>query len=341
MLQALGSSHTLRSVNLSFNLLGVANTLKAKPEEPAILELAEVCMRTQSIEEINVSYNSIDSFALYCLSYGLERTASLKSINLRGNPIGSTGMRFLVQAVRDNPNKQFNKFLVDDTLTMTQSQTSLPTFAIDLARPEGDYTLDLARAYDRLKLRKLLDLDWSLSRQVAGTTFGQCFLRARLDNSKPWSMPRNEGSGNWVLEPAKGLLRFSFSLKHLKGLVPGTSSAEMLENLRKANADSKTVHGNDFSKLCKLLQEYKEKGKTMQRWIDNEAGQVDMIVGLAQDNKLWTCQAKTMLRALKSSTTMGSVLLQLLASITDRLLLYTLFAELTAEATESILATIA
>ncbi len=270
MLQSLGTSHTLKVARFAYNLLGRMNNVAGKIEEPAILELVESIIRTQSIEDLDFSYNGIDSFAVYCLSYGLERTVSLKRINLTGNPIGSTGVRYLVKAVNEGINKQFTDFVVDDTLTETAGPASAnASFEITLS--EGDFAFDLGKAFDRLKLRKLLDLEQSVSKQ-SGSTFGQSFTRTRLDNgSKPWPLPRCESSWNWnwVIEPAKGTLRITFSLKHLKPQTPGApSTATILEQMKKASTERKTISAGDFENTCKLLVDCRVKGfsLTISHW---------------------------------------------------------------------------
>lgn len=258
----------MQKVDFSYNLLGVTNNIKEKVEEPSILELTEVFLRSDKLEEIDLSYNSIDCVGVYCISYGLERTVSLKKIVLTGNSIGSTGVRCLAQAVRCNPNKQFTNFVVDDTLAATDSSQAMPSYGIDIMKPEGDYALDLGKAFDRLKLRKLLDLDLSLSENFPGTTFGQCFVRMRLDpGGKAFPIPHKDRSwnDNWQFDlNLKGILRFSFSLKHLKSLAPKATPTEIIEQIKKGNTENRNITESDFSSVCKLIEDFNKKGKQSQ-----------------------------------------------------------------------------
>ena len=60
-----------------------------------------------------------------------------------------------------------------------------------------------------------------------------------------------------------------------------------------------------------------------------------MIIALAQDSKLWVHQAKDILLSLRSNTSKEAVMPHLLLSVTDRLLLYTMFERLTKDSIES------
>lgn len=60
-----------------------------------------------------------------------------------------------------------------------------------------------------------------------------------------------------------------------------------------------------------------------------------MLITFAQNNKFWSYQAKEMLLSLKSITSQEKVLPYLMTSITDRLLLHTLFDSLKKETVES------
>jgi len=334
MFQALGGCHTLKEIKFAYNLLGVATNVKGKLEEPAILELCEVFLKSQGLEEVDISFNSIDSFATYVISYGLERSMSMKTINLTGNPIGSTGVKYLVNAVHESANKQFINFIVDDSLALTSSSSTgigLNSFEVNFV--EGDYAFDISKAFDRFKLRKLLDLVTTITKEITTTTVEQCLLRPRLD-AKAWTIPKCEAtmSYSFPIDAQKGIIRMTLSLKHLKANLAGVPTNEFIEKVKKTGGSSgekKTVRDNDFDNICKLLIEYRNN--------DKEESQVEMLIGLAQDNKFWTYQAKDVVMSLKNVTSIEKIMAFLMTSVIDRLLLHTIFEGLSKSTIENIL----
>lgn len=315
LLKTLSDCHTMREFSFAYNLFGLNAVVKGKPEEAPILELSEVLLKSSSIEICDFSYNSIDSFGIYCISYGLERSTTLKSINLVGNPIGAIGYKYLVNAVYENPNKQFKDFFVDNSLTGGLTTSLIPSYEITLK--EGDYAFNLALAFDRLKLRKLLDLDLAAHKEVPDSDSMQFIRQPRLDG-KPWPLPRIEAtwSWSWPIEQNKGILRMNFSLKLPKQLK--INSADVLGKIKKeTQSEKRIINESDFSKLKKLADDYQKKNK--------EDSQVDIIIGLAEKNKFWSYQAKEALASLKSLNSVKEVIPYLVFSIMDRLMMHTIF----------------
>ena len=69
--------------------------------------------------------------------------------------------------------------------------------------------------------------------------------------------------------------------------------------------------------------------------VDKEDSQVDMIIALAQDNKLWAYQANEFILSLKSTISIEKVFPFIFASIVDKLLVHTLFDTIKKESIES------
>lgn len=103
----------LRKISLNNNLLGVAyDDQKEKDpskrlKQPPICKMADVLTGSKTIELIDLSFNFIEQKSIFCIAHGLKFTASLKNINVEGNPIGPVGMRFLIQAMNTNKHSEF------------------------------------------------------------------------------------------------------------------------------------------------------------------------------------------------------------------------------------------
>lgn len=60
-----------------------------------------------------------------------------------------------------------------------------------------------------------------------------------------------------------------------------------------------------------------------------------MVIGLAQDNKLWTFQVKQVISLMKTASCIDKVVPYLMMSIGDRLLLQTVFENVKKESLDS------
>ena len=160
-LLSLSYNRSLLKLDISYNVFGSGTGIMKG--EAAINEIIEVLILNKTIEEIDVGFNGIDCSSIFCIAYGIECTSSLKIININGNPIGSRGIQYLVNAIRKNKRQRFEKFIADDVgmsiLSIPNSQ--IPNF--DSTNLQKDYLLDLSLAFSRCILRKLLDLDLQLS----------------------------------------------------------------------------------------------------------------------------------------------------------------------------------
>jgi len=71
-------------------------------KEPPVTIFAEILSNCPRLQSIDISYNLVEQKAIFCVSHGLKFTSSLKEFVVDGNPIGPTGLRFLLQAMNQN-----------------------------------------------------------------------------------------------------------------------------------------------------------------------------------------------------------------------------------------------
>lgn len=137
---------------MSYNLFGIS----ALGGQPAVIKFAEVLQENTHLQELDLSSNLLDSKAAFCLAHGLRTNSSLKSFIVNGNPIGSSGIKFLLQSVNDNQKGQVQNLKMKETDVIVQSKKHQ---IFDPLNVENDYILDLEDIYDRVILYHLLDID--------------------------------------------------------------------------------------------------------------------------------------------------------------------------------------
>jgi len=111
--------------------------------------MAEVLTESKKLELLDLSYNFIDQKSIFCIAYGLKFTSSLKSIAVEGNPIGPTGLRFLIQAMNSNQNGKFSMNLKEIS---ADKDIKLYNEVFDPSNPERAYTLNLSETYNYIIL---------------------------------------------------------------------------------------------------------------------------------------------------------------------------------------------
>ena len=74
------------------NLIGVSYDNK----QPPVNKMADLLQTVESLEYLDISFNSIDQKSVFCIAHGLKLTQNLKNLNVEGNPIGPAGMRFII-----------------------------------------------------------------------------------------------------------------------------------------------------------------------------------------------------------------------------------------------------
>ena len=152
LLLAFKDNFTVKKLNLSYNLFGVSSV-----EFPAaIIKFAEVLQDNTRLKEIDLSNNWIDTKSAFCLAHGLRVNTTLKSININGNPIGSSGIKFFLQSLNDNKKGNVEDIKMKETDLLVQPSKHQ---VFDPLNVEGQYELDLSNIYDRVILYHLLDID--------------------------------------------------------------------------------------------------------------------------------------------------------------------------------------
>lgn len=78
---------------------------------------------------------------------------------MNGNPIGSSGIKFLFQSLNENKKGKVENLNLKETEVIVQSKN----ISFDPMNVEKEYSLDLEDINDRIILFHLLDIDWKIS----------------------------------------------------------------------------------------------------------------------------------------------------------------------------------
>ena len=111
------------------------------------------------LESLDISNNLIDATSAFCLASGLQINTTLKSFIINGNPLGSSGVKYLLQSLNENKNGKVDNIKLKETELIVQKG---PVF--DSMNVEGEYNLDLTKDYDRVVLYHLMDIDEKIVR---------------------------------------------------------------------------------------------------------------------------------------------------------------------------------
>ena len=181
-------------------------------KSPSILKFVEVLQENTTLEEVDLSNNLLDANAAFWLAQGLRINTTLKSFIMNGNPIGSSGIKFLFQSLNENKNGKIENLNLKETEVIVQSKN----ISFDPMNVEKEYSLDLENINDRIILFHLLDIDWKISQnwsEEENYQQGDWFLEARHAGST-WISPKiKEKDGNWNIgESPKDILTFKFTL---------------------------------------------------------------------------------------------------------------------------------
>jgi len=234
LILALKDNITVTKLNVGYNLFGVS-TLGSSP---AAIKFAEVFQENKVLEEVDLTSNFLDAKSAFCLAHGLRVNKSLKSFIVNGNPIGSAGIKFLLQSLNDNYQGHVKNLKMKETDTIIPSKA--PIF--DMMNVEGPYELELSNIYERVILFHLLDVDEKIchnSPEEEQMKQGELFIDAKLAGSS-WVPPQEkDADGKWDLgfEPT-GKLTFRFSLDPKRNQKPGPKDTELPKG---TIVDSKSV----------------------------------------------------------------------------------------------------
>ena len=222
-IEGLKENMTIKHLDLSYNLFG----LSTATNPAAAMKLSSILQENTCLEELNLSNNLIESKVAFCLAHGLRVNSSLKSFIMDGNPIGSSGIKYLIQSINDNFQGKVENIKMKETETIIPSKSH--TF--DLNNVEGEYNLSLDDVYDKVILYHLLDMSFKIymnSSQEEGMSSGDCFIDAKLAGSA-WTPPeRADSDSTWNLGPEPtGTLTFRFSLDPKRNQKPGPKDPEL------------------------------------------------------------------------------------------------------------------
>lgn len=262
-----------------------------------MIKLADVLQENSVIEEIDLSNNLLDAKSAFWLSYGLRINTSLKSFIVNGNPIGSSGIKFLLQSINSNEKGKMENLKMKETETIVQAQKQQ---IFDPLNVERDYVLELSNIYDRVILYHLLDIDekiFQISPEEEEMHQGDWFIEAKLAGSS-WTPPKDKDKdGKWNLGPEpKDRLIFRFSLDPKRNQKPGPKDPELPKG---TIIDSKslikplipdTVLEKNVDLLIKLLLE------------ENPACQREMVETMCQEYCFTFVQAREILKTIEDES---------------------------------------
>jgi hypothetical protein len=182
----------------------------------------------------------IESKSVFCIAYAIRKSNStLKSLILEGNPVGSAGMRFLVQALNESKGA-FSEMSIKEIGAAEMEGRS--TFSFNPNQPEGAYSINLQEVYDQIVLQTLLDIDERIVESTKGEeesalTLRDCFITPKLGPSA-FSLPTlRDSSVKWdlgdlsTLKPGQ-MLTFIFILNPLDKAAVTTAKEQSAEGIK-------------------------------------------------------------------------------------------------------------
>ncbi len=302
----------IKTLNVSYNALG--GSLKIIKGEPAINEIVEVIMN-HNIETVNISYNAIDFDSMYAISYAIQYSFSLQSINISGNPIGSYGVTLVLQAVKENRHQLIKEVLTDEIKPHIPTKKVTPTIYVNPQSAQAEYSLNLELAYDRVILKRLLDLDLQLwSKFTKAVEFGKCFANIR-SSGKPFKMPVPSKEGNWEIENMKTVMKFKFSYDVYKKFEKENPNSKPQEEA--ASLESITISKDSFAMILANLDKLNASC--------DDASQMTIVSNICNSFSLWTQQVAEILKVIKSPSAIVKLFSMLFMKIVDRHLRFALF----------------
>lgn len=171
--KALSANTTLKSLDLSWNKLGLASAThlgNAIYNNYSLVELNLSYNRIRdegaeavgnaltfntSLTSIDVSYNGIGSLGSMVLAMGLKLNKYIKVLNISGNPIGDRGCGFIIQSFNYHSIERIFK-LQDCTFEEVTNGTGIDS--VNLQFPTGKYNIDLSKPRNKAIMLELLQL---------------------------------------------------------------------------------------------------------------------------------------------------------------------------------------
>ena len=175
---------SLTSLNLGWNCFGknsaidlISLSLAGSPASAEQLgQRGSSIRRNCALKDLDLSYNSIDDHKVLQLAESITNNTRLKMLRLDGNPLmmsGVAAMRRVNQVLDD-----FEEPIVISMESCGQECKAEGTF--DIMHPAGSYSLDLSLEYDRIVVRKLV--------QIAVAGEGEFDLVNMTLNNKPFHL---------------------------------------------------------------------------------------------------------------------------------------------------------
>lgn len=209
---------SLKELDLQGNTLGQNYGLPGNKKSPPICNLAEVLIKSHSLEILNIANNSMDDKSAMSIAHGLSHTQTLKSINLEGNPIGKNGMRLMIGSLSSNTH---TKFALNMANISADKEVPIHKTAADTSinfnptNPEGPFNLDLEEAYNQILLQQLLAAaEKAVERNPGAFELKNCFAQVSFNGKTKWDPPTMKNAiGLYDLgEEPSGILKFTFTL---------------------------------------------------------------------------------------------------------------------------------
>lgn len=294
ILEGVEENYTIKELDMGYNLLG-----ERKAGESPASSIGDMLLKNDTLRHLDISYNMIDSKAIFCIAGAFKFNNTLESIIVNGNPIGHAGQRYLMQAI--NRNSKFNN--VEMKSVSADGMTTSPLF--DPNTPEGNYTIDLTDIYDRAILQNLLDIDEKIVAEAPKDLElerGACFTEAKL-GSAAWTVPESKDKYNsWELEESEKPLTFVFKLPSQEG--GSTSLQAALVDMRPPIEQSALRRYGDI-----LLE---------RRELDDGDGQVELIKNLTKEYRFFAVQARELLLAFRDTDGLEKAASEFFWNLLDR-----------------------
>lgn len=142
----------------------------------------------------------------------MKFTSSLKSLNVEGNPIGPSGMRFLIQAMNSNKNSEFTVNMKEISADVDIKNHKKEVF--DPSNPEKAYSLNLAETYNHIILKSLLIIAEKAALKSEGKFDTKaCFNGVKLNGKANWNPPTlKDANDQHSIDESTGTLTFTFTI---------------------------------------------------------------------------------------------------------------------------------
>lgn len=278
------------------------------------------------------------------IAHGLKHSNTIKSINVSGNPIGTTGMRLMMQAMSFNNHTKFLVNMKDISADVEKKKSKQPdqiTENFDPTSPEGKYSLDLSQNYNQIVLQNLLSsAEKSVAENEGKFEIKQCFVKVTFNGKSKWDPPTEKNSqGLFSLgEAPTGVLNFDFclnpaQLKETEKAIKKLTEAGNLEEAEKLiQNQNKPPEVYTLKSIQKILPNEQSAISFFEMLIDrysegDDQNIMHMITNMTKEHSLWFSQAHESLYVCKFIEQAARVGPFLMSSIYDSHLRFAIIAQ--------------